>query len=1710
MNSEKHVFFDPVWKLHEEMGKSKKGFNWKAREVVKTDIDDTRTSKGCIIGGFIQSPATARTYESTNIYHQYPDKRSSSEEDDDGNSVILEENNIENGQEKEEEEEKEEIVETNLEQEDVDNSETIIQTTSGPMLCTPIVSVKETVIITVSDCEETVDNKDQKKNEDVKMNTKEKDKEVVRKPAVFVAVNRTKEIQEGRLKLPILAEEQTIMETINENPVVVLAGETGSGKTTQVPQFLYEAGYARDGKIIGVTEPRRVAAISMSKRVAEEMNLSTKEISYLIRFEGNATDETQVKFMTDGVLLKEIQSDFLLTKYSVIILDEAHERSVYTDILIGLLSRIVPLRNKRNNPLRLIIMSATLRLEDFTENPRLFKVTPPVIKVESRQFPVTIHFNKRTATEYVAEAFSKACKIHTQLPEGGILIFLTGQQEVNTLVRKLRRAFPFQKKKKESGKNEKHPENKDNGNETKCSDEDKISSADEEEMEMDMQKAIQNARAAKKKQDKVITLPDINLDNYSIMPGDDTELDLLGADDDDLGEIESDEEADQLNLGGLSSSQPMWVLPLYSLLPSYKQAQTSLTIPNVKYVIDSGRVKTRLYDKVTGVSAFTVTWCSKAAANQRAGRAGQMQRKPVDDLLLQMKAMNIDKVVNFPFPSPPDLQQLMSAERRLVLLGALEEPKKKDEYTSKVTPLGYAIAAFPVAPRFGKMLALSHQQDLLPYTVCMVAALSVQEVLLEVPIQNVQEENQNPKQTRAKWIQTRRQWAGVGNSLLLGDPMVLLRAVGAAEYSDRQGKLLSFCADNGLRHKAVVEIRKLRLQLTNEVNLNLPELNLCVDPQMRPPTDVQSKLLRQILLAGMPDQVAHKVSASEIKENEDKAKWQHAYRCAEMEDPVFMHSSSVLRKTSPEWVVYQEVFETSKLYMRGVTAIEPEWLPIYAPALCNLSSPLADPPPRFDEVTGRMYCHVDGTFGRAAWQLPTMEIEFPSSLDKYKWFACFLLQGCVFPKLKKYVSSLLSVPMTMIKTWAKLQPRTEILLNELLAEKVDSKQKLLDAWKKNSTLRNDDDFLEEETADVFISFPPEVQSAIEQVLPSNDPLDHPDFNAVDYINSLFPTEQSLSNIDDVDGRAALEEAQKVIRQLFVHIADIKAKAEQSEEMVKEITRDIKQLDCAKRNLTAAITTLNHLHMLVGGVDTVMEVMKHFHNYMDIPQIKQLADQVNQIHLELAQQITADFHEAFSGPNAKHFAPNKQLAEACLVVSVLDPKLAEYCHLFQENQDTAWLDKIDRRYAWLKRHLMEFEDKFGPMFPPGWEVSERITVEFCHITRSELSKLMSKRKNEIDVKLLLYAIQRTSNFENLLSRRFTGVTIEETHENVAPTERKRTQSQSTNPFETSEPAVQSTNPFEEDMEKTDDPSASQTIVKPKASPFNGIIGKCFEPYLYIYIESLDRFVQDAKQQNQHTSTAASIPAEGSGVVLSSCADLFVFYKKCMVQCTQLSTGQPMLGLAATFQRYLREYAVKLLQNNLPKIAAPGSLGSSMSSITRDLRDLSTSGFIQNFHSLLKEGEVTRYTREEQARVCSILTTSEYCLETTQQLEEKLKEKVNPQLADKINLSQEQDMFHNSQIVMAPTDPAQAFADQFAKLLPEADLSEFQKVLDMKGLRRSDQSYLVDLFRSQQPAQAPTGAGAAATGGPVPFSVSLSSPEHESSRIKKLEKLIKKRL
>ncbi|XP_040856145.1 vacuolar protein sorting-associated protein 53 homolog isoform X2 [Ochotona curzoniae] len=795
------------------------------------------------------------------------------------------------------------------------------------------------------------------------------------------------------------------------------------------------------------------------------------------------------------------------------------------------------------------------------------------------------------------------------------------------------------------------------------------------------------------------------------------------------------------------------------------------------------------------------------------------------------------------------------------------------------------------------------------------------------------------------------------------------------------------------------------------------------------------------------------------------------------------------------------------------------------------------------------------------------------------------------------------------------------------------------------------EFVEE--LEAVLQLTPEVQLAIEQVFPSQDPLDRADFNAVEYINTLFPTEQSLANIDEVVNKIRLK-----IRRLDDNIRTVvrgQTNVGQDGRQVKEITRDIKQLDHAKRHLTTSITTLNHLHMLAGGVDSleamtrrrqygevanllqgVMNVLEHFHKYMGIPQIRQLSERVKAAQTELGQQILADFEEAFPSQGTKRpGGPSNVLRDACLVANILDPRikqeiikkfikqhLSEYLVLFQENQDVAWLDKIDRRYAWIKRQLVDYEEKYGRMFPREWYMTERIAVEFCHVTRTELAKIMRTRAKEIEVKLLLFAIQRTTNFEGFLAKRFSGCTL--TDGNVKKLESPPS---STNPFLEDDTAAEMEElTVEKDLDQPKKP-------KPPDNPFHGIVSKCFEPHLYVYIESqdknlgelIDRFVTDFKAQGLPKPNT-----DEGGAVLPSCADLFVYYKKCMVQCSQLSTGEPMIALTTIFQKYLREYAWKILSGNLPKTTT-SSGGLTISSLLKE-----------------KEGsEVAKFTVEELCLICSILSTAEYCLATTQQLEEKLKEKVDVSLTERINLTGEMDTFstvisssiqllvqdldaacdpaltamskmqwqnvehvgdqspyvtsvilHIKQnvpiirdnlastrkyftqfcikfansfipkfithlfkckpismvgaeqllldthslkmvlldlpsigsqvvrkapasytkivvkgmtraemilkVVMAPHEPPVVFVDNYIKLLTDCNTETFQKILDMKGLKRSEQSSMLELFRQRLPTP-PSGPEGSSS-----LSLMAPTPEQESSRIRKLEKLIKKRL
>ena len=226
--------------------------------------------------------------------------------------------------------------------------------------------------------------------------------------------------------LPISSCEQSIVNELRNNDVLVIVGETASGKTTQIPQFIYNGGILAEGKSIAITQPRRVATISLGRRVASEMGVKVgQEVGYCVRFEDKTSKQTRIKFLTDGMLLREAISKKNLKKYGVIIIDEAHERTVHTDVLFGILKKIQAQRCK--TPLKIIIMSATLNADHFSK----FFNSAKVLYIQGRQYPIKTFYCKAEQKDYVHASLVTALQIHQESPpEGDILVFLTGQQEI--------------------------------------------------------------------------------------------------------------------------------------------------------------------------------------------------------------------------------------------------------------------------------------------------------------------------------------------------------------------------------------------------------------------------------------------------------------------------------------------------------------------------------------------------------------------------------------------------------------------------------------------------------------------------------------------------------------------------------------------------------------------------------------------------------------------------------------------------------------------------------------------------------------------------------------------------------------------------------------------------------------------------------------------------------------------------------------------------------------------------------------------------------------------------------------------------------------------------------------------------------------------------------------------------------------------------------
>lgn len=766
--------------------------------------------------------------------------------------------------------------------------------------------------------------------------------------AFSVKVDRPLDVQEARLGLPVVGEEQKIMEAIYNNPTVVIWGATGSGKTTQVPQFLYEAGFGSPDTpnpgMIGVTQPRRVAAVSMAKRVGDELGGGGEKVSYQIRFDSSVSRKTAIKFMTDGILIREIANDFALLKYSVIIIDEAHERSANTDILIGMVSRIVDLRatmskeDEKIKPLKLVIMSATLRITDFLENPNLFRNgTPPLIQAEGRQYPVTTHFARRTQRDYLEEAFEKVRKGHQKLPPGGMLVFLTGQNEITALAKRLNEAF-----------------------------------ASSQRCQLDGHQVRLSASEAP------VETEDLELGNDAFGSNGFESDEVLD------GDLVDNEDDQDFEVGdSRPASSRVHILPLYSQLQTRDQlrvfepppensrmivlatnvAETSLTIPGIRYVFDCGRAKEKKYDRLTGVQSFEVGWISKASASQRAGRAGrtgpgycyrlyssavyerdfeehaepEILRMPVEGVVLQLKSMDLQHVVNFPFPTPPDRQSLMQAEKLLTYLGAVSSE-------GKVTPIGRELSNYPLSPRFSKMLTIGHQHGCMPYTVALVAALASLQLFIPENQLNLSSPTQpdfytiEDRLAEDARIQLKSAYNHAHHLLSrhssTSDAMKGLTALCAYAYAPSKD---DFCSDMFLSPKALSEASNLWSQLMSIVRNNNPAL-LATNLSLKLPSPLKTQVaaLQQFTAAAFIDQIAILASASPSPPDLPRKPTRaidvpylplfpiNTNRRAEtdiVDIAVFIHPSSVLAhlatKDLPTYIVYSHLQRGTSATIEG-------------------------------------------------------------------------------------------------------------------------------------------------------------------------------------------------------------------------------------------------------------------------------------------------------------------------------------------------------------------------------------------------------------------------------------------------------------------------------------------------------------------------------------------------------------------------------------------------------------------------------------------------------------------------------------------------------------------------------------------------------------------------------------------------------------------------
>ena len=634
-------------------------------------------------------------------------------------------------------------------------------------------------------------------------------------------------------ELPITSKREKIVSAIKNNQVLIISGETGSGKSTQIPKMCIEAGRGIAGKI-GCTQPRRIAASTISRRIAEELGEKLgKSVGYKIRFKDRTPYSAYIKVMTDGMLLAETQGDSFLNEYDTIIIDEAHERSLNIDFILGILRTFLP----KHPELKVIITSATLDTDKFS---KAFG-NAPVIEVSGRVHPVEVRYDSvdpdletRGDVTYVDMALKAVDELKEDKERGDILIFMPTEQDILETCERLK------------GRNY---------------------------------------------IDKPAVLP-----LFARLPS--------------------------------SSQQRIYSVKKSKIVVATNVAETSLTIPGIKYVIDTGLARIAQYLPRTRTNSLPVSSISKSSADQRMGRAGRMQRgicirlyseedydkreeytppeilrSNLAEVILRMIDLRLGEPSRFPFIDPPGDRSIKDGFDLLEELGAIEDRRGKRRLTEK----GRLMARMPLDPRISRMMLEACKEGYAEETAIVAGTLSTQD-----PRERPQEKAAQADQMHAPfkdtdsdfftlikiWNQYHRQWKNLKT----------------------QNKMRKFCRDHFLsfpRMREWIYTHDQIMTIIKEQKIKITRLRGKSDPEKR--------------YAGI-----HRSILSGFLSNIAVMKEKNIYRATRGRE-VMIFPGSVLFNKKPSWIVASEMVKTSRLFARNVARIDPEWLETLGGRLCKSS-----------------------------------------------------------------------------------------------------------------------------------------------------------------------------------------------------------------------------------------------------------------------------------------------------------------------------------------------------------------------------------------------------------------------------------------------------------------------------------------------------------------------------------------------------------------------------------------------------------------------------------------------------------------------------------------------------------------------------------------------------------------------------------------------------